>query len=278
MTSANALEIKGVRVTYGGIVALDVDEMAIPRGQIVGIVGANGAGKTTLLDVISGFTVADCGSVLLDGERELLGTAPSTRTKRGISRSFQGAELFSSMTVADTVRAGHHHRLGSASVLGAAIGAPWSRRRERAIARGADDLIEQMGLLPFYDKLIGELSTGTRRIVDLTCALAQQPRVLLLDEPGAGVAQSEIDALRRLILRIRDAVGCTLVVVEHDIPLLRSLSDLMFALDGGRVIARGSADEVLSDPHVVAAYLGTSEAAIARSGTRSTPGAAEAPA
>jgi ABC-type branched-subunit amino acid transport system ATPase component len=268
MTSDYALEIRGVRVTYGGIVALDVDEMAIPRGQIVGIVGANGAGKTTLLDVISGFTVADRGSVLLDGEKELRKTAPSSRAKRGISRSFQGAELFASMTVAETVRAGLHHRLGSASVFGAALGAPWTRRRERAIVREADTLIEQMGLLSFYDKLIGELSTGTRRIVDLTCALAQQPRVLLLDEPGSGVAQSEIDALRKLILQIRDSVGCTLVVVEHDIPLLRSISDLMFALEAGRVIARGSADEVLSDPAVIAAYLGTDQTAIARSGGR----------
>ena len=270
MTGEHALTIKGARVSYGGIVALDVDELAIPRGQIVGIVGANGAGKTTLLDVISGFAVADRGSVLLDDGTELLGKAPSRRAKLGIARSFQGAELFASMTVADTVRAALHQRLGSASVVGAAVGAPWVRRRERAIAREADELVEQMGLLNYYDKLIGELSTGTRRIVDLTCALAQRPRVLLLDEPGAGVAQSEIDALRRLILKIRDVVGCTLVVVEHDIPLLRSLSDLMFALEAGRVIARGTADEVLSDPQVVAAYLGTDETAIARSGTAAT--------
>jgi ABC-type branched-subunit amino acid transport system ATPase component len=263
-----ALVVKDVRVTYGGLVALDVDEMAIPRGQIVGIVGANGAGKTTLLDVISGFTIAERGSVVLDGEKELLRTAPSRRAKRGVARSFQGAELFTSMTVADTVRAALHQRLGAVSILGAAVGAPWSRRRERTIAREADALVEQMGLLPYYDKLIGELSTGTRRIVDLSCALAQRPSVLLLDEPGAGVAQSEIDALRKLILRIRDSVGCTVVVVEHDIPLLRSLSDLMFALEAGRVIARGSADEVLADPQVVAAYLGTNETAIARSGAR----------
>ena len=211
--SDDALVVKGVRVTYGGITALDVEELAIPRGQVVGIVGANGAGKTTLLDVISGFTVADCGSVLLDGTREVLGKAPNRRAKLGIGRSFQGAELFPAMTVADTVRVSLHHRLGSVSVFGAVLGAPWARRRERAIAREADALIEQMGLGSFYDKLIGELSTGTRRIVDLACALGQQPRVLLLDEPGAGVAHSEIDALRKLILMFRDVVGCSLVVV-----------------------------------------------------------------
>jgi ABC-type branched-subunit amino acid transport system ATPase component len=265
--SDDALLIRDVRVRYGGIVALDVAELAIPRGKVVGIVGANGAGKTTLLDVISGFTAADRGSVRLDGSKELLGRAPSSRAKLGIGRSFQGATLFPSMTVADTIRVALHHRLGKASVLGAVLGAPWTRRREREIEREADALIEQMGLLSFYDKLIGELSTGTRRIVDLACALGQRPRVLLLDEPGAGVAQSEIEALRELIVMIRDVVGCTLVVVEHDIPLLRSLSDLMFALEAGRVIARGSADEVLSDPAVVAAYLGTSEVAIGRSGT-----------
>lgn len=264
--SEHALIVKGVKVAYGGIVALNVDEMTIPSGHVVGIVGANGAGKTTLLDVISGFTMAGAGSVLLDGTQEVLGKAPSQRAKLGIGRSFQGAELFSAMTVADTVRVAFHHRLGSASVFGAVLGAPWTRRRERTIDREADVVIEQMGLMPFYDKLIGELSTGTRRIVDLTCALAQRPRVLLLDEPGAGVAQSEIDALRKLILMIRDVVGCTLVVVEHDIPLLRSLCDTMFALEAGRVIARGTPDEVLSDPAVVAAYLGTDERAIARSG------------
>jgi ABC-type branched-subunit amino acid transport system ATPase component len=262
-----ALLIEGVQVRFGGRLALDVESMAIPAGKIVGIVGANGAGKTTLFDVISGFINADRGSVRLDGTTELLGRPPEYRAKVGIGRSFQEAGMFGSMTVAETVATALHHRLGTPSVISAALGMPWARRREREIAREAEELIARIGLEPFYDKLINELSTGTRRIVDLACALAQRPRVLLLDEPGSGVAQSEIDSLRVLIRQIREQLDCTLVVIEHDIPLLRGISDVMFALEVGKVISFGTPDEVLTDPGVVAAYLGTDETAIARSGT-----------
>jgi len=261
-----ALLAEGVQVRFGGRLALDVDTMAIPAGQIVGIVGANGAGKTTLFDVISGFVAADRGSVKLDGTTELLGRAPEYRAKVGIARSFQEASLFGSMTLVETISVALHHQVGASSALSAALGTPWARRSERRIAQAADELIERVGLTPYYDKMIRELSTGTRRIVDLACALAQQPKVLLLDEPGAGVAQSEIEPLRALIRYIQEHLGCTLVVIEHDIPLLRGISDVMFALEVGRVISYGTPDEVLTDPHVVAAYLGTDQTAIGRSG------------
>jgi ABC-type branched-subunit amino acid transport system ATPase component len=270
-TARPALVVTGVQVNFGGRRALDVDELIVPSGQIVGIVGANGAGKTTLLDVISGFVIPTTGSVRVGGEVELVGASPVRRARHGIARSFQNAGLFPSLTVAQTVAAALHHRLGTGTALGAAIGSPWARRRERRIGAERDDLIERMGLDRFYDKMIGELSTGTRRIVDLTCVLAQAPTLLMLDEPGAGVAQSEIPALRKLILSVRGSLACTVLVIEHDIPLLRSICDSMFALEAGRVIAHGTPEAVLSDPEVVAAYLGTDRVAIDRSGAAAGP-------
>jgi branched-chain amino acid transport system ATP-binding protein len=258
------LRIQGVVVRFGGLTAVDVDEMLIPGGSIVGIVGANGAGKTTLFDVLSGFVEPESGSVVLDGTTELLGMKPELRAQRGLGRSFQNATLFESMTVAETLAVAFHRRLGRRSIVGAALGV--DRGRERAVARRVDDLVELMGLGSFYDKFVHELSTGSRRIVDLACVLAHRPRVLLLDEPSSGIAQREVEALGSLLVRVKESLGCTFVVIEHDIPMIRSLSDAMYGMETGRVIARGTPDEVLNDHRVIEAYLGTDPTTISRSG------------
>jgi ABC-type branched-subunit amino acid transport system ATPase component len=259
-----ALRIQDVVVRFGGLTAVDVTEMRVPQGSIVGIVGANGAGKTTLFDVLSGFIAPERGSVLLDGEHELVGKRPEQRSKLGLGRSFQNAMLFDSMTVAETIGVAFHNRMPAGTLWGAALGMQLGV--ESRLATRIDELVDLLGLGSFRDKFIHELSTGTRRVVDLGCILAQRPRVLLLDEPSSGIAQREVEALEGLIRRVKDALGCTFIVIEHDIPLIRSLSDAMYAMETGRVIAAGTPDEVLNDTRVIEAYLGTSDVAISRSG------------
>jgi len=262
--SDHVLKVSGVVVRFGGLTAVDVDELAVPRGAIVGIVGANGAGKTTLFDVISGFVSPQRGSVVLDGKHELVRRSPERRARLGLGRSFQNAVLFGSMTVRETLAVALYRRIGRAPALACALGV--RRRAEARIRAGVDELVETMGLHDYADSFVSELSTGTRRIVDLACVLAHRPTLLLLDEPSAGVAQREVEALETVIRRVKQLLDCTFVIIEHDIPLIRSLSDELYAMEVGQVIAHGTPDAVLADPQVVAAYLGTDETAIARSG------------
>jgi branched-chain amino acid transport system ATP-binding protein len=259
-----ALVIRDVVVRFGGLRAVSVDEMLVPRGHIVGIVGANGAGKTTLFDVISGSVVPQGGSVLFEGRDELLGRKPEHRSRMGLGRSFQNATLFESMTVAETIAVAFHRRLPPVSLLGAALG--FQASTNRRVRSQVDELVELLGLGSFYDKFINELSTGSRRIVDLACLLAHRPRVLLLDKPSSGIAQREVEALEGLIRRVKEELQCSFMVIEHDIPLIRSLSDVMYAMETGEVIARGTPDEVLNDSRVIEAYLGSDPTTVDRSG------------
>ncbi len=261
-----ALEIRDVLVQFGGVRAVDVDHMAIRRGRIVGLIGQNGAGKTTLFDVISGFVTQRRGSVVLDGVHELTGLSPVRRAHLGLGRSFQAATLFESLTVAESLMVAFHTRLESSGPLSSALQLPWARREERAMRARVDELVDLMGLGAFHDKFISELSTGTRRIVDLAGVLAVQPSVLLLDEPSSGIAQREVEQLGALLHEVRTALDCTMVVVEHDIPLVRALCDELYAMETGRVIAHGTCEEVLSDDKVVESYLGGGSRAVERSG------------
>jgi branched-chain amino acid transport system ATP-binding protein len=152
--------------------------------------------------------------------------------------------------------------------IAAALHLPMVRRSERAVRREVDELVDMMGLGAFRDKFVHELSTGSKRIVDLACILAHRPSVLLLDEPSSGIAQREAEALGPLLLRIRDTLGASLLIIEHDVALLSSISDRMIALDLGEVVATGTPEEVVNDPAVVASYLGVTEAAIERSGAQ----------
>jgi branched-chain amino acid transport system ATP-binding protein len=258
------LQLTGVRVCFGGLTAVDVDQLTVRAGRIVGLVGANGAGKTTLLDAVSGQVRAE-GSFLLDGV-ELRGMNPAQRARRGLGRSYQNASLFEGLTVLETLRVAYDRALRSIGPLAGSLHLPTSRRREAQVARAVDALVEEMGLHSFRDKFIGELSTGSRRIVDLAGLFAARPALVLLDEPSSGIAQREVEQLAALLRRAQTAIGCTMLVVEHDIPLLRTLSDEMYALETGRVIAHGTSDEVLSDPLVISSYLGTGQRAVQRSG------------
>lgn len=260
-----ALTTVGLSASYGGIRALDDVGFNLERGHILGVIGPNGAGKTTLFDVISGFLKPDSGRISFMGD-DITELSADERARRGLGRSFQDARLFPSLTVFDNIALALERHLDVREPVAAALGLPAVRSSERKASTKVEELIERMGLGAFRDKFVHELSTGSRRIVDLACSLAHEPKVLILDEPSSGIAQAETDALAPLLLRVKDELGCSLLVIEHDIPLVSSVADELIALDLGQVISRGSPSEVVRDPRVVTAYLGTREEVIARSG------------
>jgi branched-chain amino acid transport system ATP-binding protein len=251
---------------FGGITAVDEVDLQLKDGEILGLIGHNGAGKTTLMDCVSGFLPIEGGRIELQG-RDVSDLAPHDRAVLGLGRSFQDALLYPTLTVAETISVALERHLESKDMLAAALQLPASYESELAVTDRAEELIEMMGLTAFHEKLTGELSTGTRRIVDLACVMAQQPSVLMLDEPSGGVAQRETEALGPLLMRVRDRTGCSILVIEHDMPLLSTICDRMVALELGAVIAEGTPTEVLEHPKVIESYLGTDESAIARSGT-----------
>jgi ABC-type branched-subunit amino acid transport system ATPase component len=259
-----ALSARNVGVSFGGIRALDDVHIEVAPGEIVGIIGPNGAGKTTFFDCISGFVPGE-GRVWIGG-LEITNLPPHRRAAAGLGRSFQDARLFHSMTVLETLRVASELRMKAAGVATALFKLPPSVKAERSARDRASEMIELVGLSAFRDKLIKELSTGTRRIVDLAGVMIQSPAVLLLDEPSSGIAQREAEALGPLLRRLRDRLGCAMVLIEHDMPLLLGLAERVYALETGRVIAAGSPGEVVTHPEVVFSYLGDDPAAISRSG------------
>jgi branched-chain amino acid transport system ATP-binding protein len=212
----------------------------------------------------------NAGHVLL-GARDITKLGSAARAKAGLGRSFQDARLFPSLSVDEAISVACERWIEVRDPLSAALRLPNSYDSERHISHRVDELVALLGLEPYRSKFVRELSTGTRRVVDLACLLAHRPSVILLDEPSSGIAQREAEALSPMLLRIRDHTGASLVVIEHDIPLIRGVSDRLVAMDQGAVIATGAPIDVLTDPLVVESYLGTSEAAIQRSGALAGP-------
>ena len=268
-----ALEVRDLRVRFGGVVAVDGVSLQVAPGAIIGLIGPNGAGKTTVFDAISGLVRSD-GRVILNG-KDISGASPERRSRARLGRSFQDARLFPSLTVAETLAVAFERHIRASDVVSTAVRAPWVRRTERRVRQRVEELIGLMGLGAFRDKFISELSTGSRRVVDLAATLAHDPAVLLLDEPSSGIAQREAEALAPLLLRIREQTGASLLVIEHDMPLITSVSDEILALETGRVLTQGHPDDVLNDPQVIASYLGSDAAAVARSGKLAGPDATE---
>ncbi|CAM3259618.1 branched-chain amino acid ABC transporter permease/ATP-binding protein [Nocardioides dubius] len=258
------LSVSGVSRRFGGVVAVDGVSFEATPGEIVGIIGPNGAGKTTLFEIIAGFTSPNQGQIVYDGV-DVTKRSPEQRAQVGLVRSFQDAALFGTLTVHETLMLAQE-RAEPSQLWAAALGGRMAERRKSEMA---DELMERMALTPFARRTIAELSTGTRRVVELASLLALEPRVLLLDEPSAGIAQSESEPLGELLLGIRRELGTTMIVIEHDLPLLSHLCDRMLAMNLGRVIATGTPDEVREHPEVVRSYLGTDENAITRSAVRS---------
>jgi ABC-type branched-subunit amino acid transport system ATPase component/nitrate/nitrite transporter NarK len=260
-----ALEVEHVSKSYGGIHAVSDVSLHLKEGEILGLIGPNGAGKTTLFDLISGFVPLDEGRVVLFGE-DVTDTTPDERARLGLARSFQDARLFPSLTVTENIAVALERHLTSKSTVAAALHLPNVTKAERSIEKRIDRLIRLMGIEDFRDKFVRELSTGSRRIVDLACVMACDPKVLMLDEPSAGIAQREAEELGPLLHRIMWETGASLLVIDHDMPLLSSVSDELLALDLGAVVTRGTPKEVLEHPTVVESYLGSTKEVINRSG------------
>jgi ABC-type branched-subunit amino acid transport system ATPase component/branched-subunit amino acid ABC-type transport system permease component len=261
------LEARGVSKRFGGIRALDDVYLTVHPATIVGLIGHNGAGKTTLFDVLTGFLPADGGEVLLDGV-DITRWPPHRRAIAQVGRTFQEAMLYPSLTVEDAIAVSLEIHLANRDPVAAALRLPASTDSEAAASGRVDQLIELLGLVPYADRPTGELSTGMRRIVELACLLAQDPAVVLFDEPSAGIAQRETEALGPMLRRVQAETGCSMVIIEHDMALLSSMCDSFVALELGSIIAGGTPEQVLHDPRVITSYLGTNEDVITRSGVR----------
>ena len=264
-SSATVLEVSGISRSFGGISAVNDVSFEVRSKEILGFIGPNGAGKTTLFDLIGGFTESDKGRVVLSG-RPIHHLTAANRSLRGLGRSFQDARLFPALTVEETIAVALDRWTTSQDPVSSALHLPNAFDSNRKVTTRVNELIELMNLGSFRTKFIHELSTGTRRIVDLAMVVAHRPIVVLLDEPSSGIAQREAEALGPVLERLRDEMGCALVIIEHDISLLRSVADRMIALDQGALIAEGDPALVLTHPIVVSSYLGTDQAVINRSG------------
>ena len=259
------LEVTDLQRRFGGITAVKDVSFELKPHKILGLIGPNGAGKTTIFDMITGLLPVDGGSIVFNG-KDITRWSPARRAQAGLGRSFQDAQLFPSLTVAENLAIGLERHIRVRDHLAAVLALPGIQESEREVAYSVGDLVELFGLAAYRDKFLAELSTGSRRIVDLAMALAHDPEVLLLDEPSSGIAQRETEAMIPLLKRVRAETGCAMLVIEHDMPLITHLADEMIALDLGHVIARGTPAEVVNDPEVIRAYLGGDENAIQRSG------------
>jgi ABC-type branched-subunit amino acid transport system ATPase component/ABC-type branched-subunit amino acid transport system permease subunit len=259
-----SLAVADLRVNFGGIIAVDGVSLDVGSEQIVGLIGSNGAGKSTLMNAIGGF-VTSSGSVRL-GEQEIGDRTPSSRAALGLGRTFQSATLFPELTVTETLLVAQEAR-GRTGVLSTALALPRARRRSRRDRADVDGLVEMLGLVPWRDHHIGDLSTGTRRVVELAGLLALEARVLCLDEPTAGLAQRETEAFGPLIVTVQRELRASVLLIEHDMPLIMGISDRVYCLEAGAVIAEGTPTHIRDNPRVIASYLGTDERVIARSGT-----------
>ncbi len=261
------LRANEIAVSFGGNRAVNGATFDVRPREIVGMIGPNGAGKTTIFDLLSGFVPADSGRVELEG-RDITKLGASGRAGAGLGRSFQDARLFPDMTVHETLAVSLERWVHSRSAVAAALRLPAVFDDEERTKLRVDELIELMNLGDYRNAFVRELSTGTRRVVDLACIAAHRPVMVLLDEPSSGIAQREVEALAPVLRRLRDEMGASLLVIEHDIPLISTISDRLIALDQGAVLTEGLPADVLAHPDVIESYLGNNTAARERSGTR----------
>ena len=257
------LAVTDLTVTFGGNTAVDDATVNVSEREIVGLIGSNGAGKSTLMNAIGGFVPAS-GSVRL-GDEEIGGRAPAYRAGLGLGRTFQSATLFPELTVTQTLLVALEGK-NETGMLSTALALPPATRRSRHDRAAVGDLVDLLGLGSYRDHYIADLSTGTRRVVELAGLLALDAKVLCLDEPTAGLAQRETEAFGPLIVTVRRQLDASVLLIEHDMPLIMGISDRVYCLEAGTVIAEGSPADVRDNPRVVASYLGTDERAINRSG------------
>ena len=253
------LELKGVTKSFGGLLCIDDLDMEVRSGEILSVIGPNGAGKTTLFNLVTGIYEPDSGDILLDGE-SLVGLAPHKITNRGVARTFQTLRLFLNMSVKENVMAATYGSTRS-SIFESMLRLPRARREERETNAVAEEKLSFFGqrLMGYrWSQPAYSLSYANRRRLEIARATATKPRILLLDEPAAGMNPVETHEITELIAKLRDDGGYTILVIEHDMHVVEGISDRVVALDHGEKIAEGTFEQVATSPRVVEAYLGTS--------------------
>lgn len=258
MTRTPLLEISGMSIGFGGIKAVDGLDLQVPEGGIVGLIGPNGAGKTTIFNCIARYYQPDSGSIRFAGQ-DLLAARPHDVLPMGIARTFQNMELFRSMSVMDNLLVGQHPQIRS-GFWSAALGLGRTRRDEAGIRDRAREVMNRFGLTAHAHVQVSSLPYGMQKMIEFGRALVSRPRMILLDEPAAGLNPSETNDLTGIIRRLRDEDGITVLLVEHDMGLVRGVCDEIFVMDFGRRIAHGTPDEISRNPLVIEAYLGKQEA------------------
>lgn len=253
---APLLRLEELRKTFDGVVAVDGVNLSIEAGSIFGLIGPNGAGKTTLFNVVSGLFPATSGHVLL-GDKRLTGLAQYQIARLGVARTFQNLQLFAGMTVIENVLAGCHKQ-GRQGLLASMLSLPAARKEEQALRKRAEEALEFVGLAQMADLQAAQLPPGQQRLVEIARALAGEPRLLLLDEPAAGLTTRETRVLGELVAKLGER-HITTVLIEHDMSLVMKVCDTVAVLDQGKLLAIGTPEQVQADSAVVAAYLGEEE-------------------